>query len=41
MGIQAEVGARRRVKFETAVLLVGILLVLLVVAMTIGVAPPG
>jgi hypothetical protein len=41
MGIQAEVGAGRRVKLETALLLVGILLVLLVVAMTVGVAPPG
>jgi hypothetical protein len=41
MGIQAEVGAGRRVKLETAVLLVGILLVLLFVAMTVGVAPPG
>lgn len=41
MGMQAEAGARRRVKLETAVLLVGILLVLLVVAMTVGVAPPG
>jgi hypothetical protein len=41
MGIQAEVGAGRRVKLETAVLLLGILLVLLAVTMTVGVAPPG
>jgi hypothetical protein len=41
MRIQAEVGARRRVKLETAALLVGILLVLLIVTATIGVTPPG
>jgi hypothetical protein len=41
MGIATEVGAGRRVKLETAVLLLGILLVLLVVTMTVGVAPPG
>ncbi len=40
-GIQAEVRASRRVKLESAVLLVGILLVLLVVAMTMGGAPHG
>ncbi|MFI5259924.1 MAG: hypothetical protein ACHQ01_10010 [Candidatus Limnocylindrales bacterium] len=40
-GIRAEVRARRRVKLESAVLLLGILLVLLVVAMTMGGAPPG
>ncbi len=39
--IQAEVRAGRRVKLESAVLLVGILLVLLVVAMTMGGAPHG
>ncbi len=41
MAIQAEVGLRGRAKLETAVLLLGILVVLLVVVMTIGVAPPG
>jgi hypothetical protein len=41
MAITAGIGAGRRVKLETAVLLLGILLVLLVVTMTVGVAPPG
>ncbi|MDR3544611.1 MAG: hypothetical protein P4L30_02435 [Candidatus Limnocylindrales bacterium] len=41
MGMQAEAGPGRRVKLETTVLLLGILLVLLVVTMTVGVAPPG
>jgi hypothetical protein len=40
-GIRAEVGTTRRVKLESAVLLLGILLVLLVVAITMGGAPPG
>jgi hypothetical protein len=40
-GIRAEVEPTRRVKLESAVLLLGILLVLLVVAMTMGGAPPG
>ncbi len=41
MAIQAEAGARGRAKLETMVLLLGILLVLLVVVMTVGAAPPG
>jgi hypothetical protein len=41
IGLEAEAVATRSVKLETAVLLVGILVILFIVTATIGAAPPG